>query len=232
MEGSHEEPPDNGSPGGRGSERSTPEKFGWRKELIAPLILAFATAVLAGAFSYLFNEWGKNAEKETQAEDTALVLERNLWSAQDALYRSFEDGRYRLYDLNVNFPLDDEKLLAEKLDERYRDVAAAAAAYNLEIARANETHKFVQADRSQIACAIKQVVKGRQAVIVKYDFPEEEQDKVSRDLGSVGHLCKRESNKYEAEVALAKQRREAKRRKAAKQRREAKHRKEAEQGKS
>ncbi|HKN42685.1 MAG TPA: hypothetical protein VJW23_02080, partial [Propionibacteriaceae bacterium] len=151
------------------------------KELVKSGVIPVVVAVIVAVVGVALNQYIEHRNKTTEAENTARVVERNLWAAEDALNRSYSDRRYRLYSLEVNIPLDDEKLLADKLHDSYDQVAAAAAAYSLEVARASEKHLFVQDDLLQLGCAMETVARGRKALNGLTGISE---DTVQRDVRS------------------------------------------------
>jgi hypothetical protein len=62
--------------------------------------------------------------------------------------------------------------LADELGDDYEHVAAAASAYSLQFARADEEHVFVQDDNVQLACAMRTVARGRLALTELTEAPE------------------------------------------------------------
>jgi flagellar basal body-associated protein FliL len=136
------------------------ESDGFVKTLLAPAVTAFLAAVL-GVVSTV---WLDSCNEADEAENAARVLEQNFEAAEDAFKRSLIDGRYRFYELEVNPPLDDQKRIADELEEKYEPVADAASAFSLQFARAREKHDFVQDDYVQVACAMVRVGRGRHAL--------------------------------------------------------------------
>ena len=163
---------------------------GLKMELVKSGLIPAFVAVVVAVVGVGLNQLVERHNKTTEAENTARVVERNLWEAEDALSRSYSDRRYRLYGLEVNIPLDDEKRLADKLHDSYAQVAAAAAVYRLEVARASEKHPFVQDDVVQLACAAETVARGRKAL---NEVTEVAGSTVQKDVRSSTRACRGET---------------------------------------
>src|SRR2546421_10852279 len=103
-------------------------------------------------------------EKETAAAETkkatgaARLLVEDFRRAEGQLGNSLADCTNRLYDLNIELPIEDRLFLAWRLaPKNWLRVADATSDLKLQIARSREKHQFVHADVVQITYVIKEL---------------------------------------------------------------------------
>ena len=140
-------------------------------------ILVAVIGILGVIVGSIATYWGNKELQETEGEKaradaarvakgTARVQQGMLAAGDDALTRSLEDCRYRLYRVPTQLPLEDQRRLAAVLTAaEWTTVANGTDGLRLQAERGNEKHRFGMADVIQIRQRLKELRAAQVALV-------------------------------------------------------------------
>lgn len=132
---------------------------------VVGIIVALLVALGSAGIGYWFSTRQAEDAETKRATGATRVLAENLRLAEERLYSSLIDCRYRLYDFEVGLPIDDLILVAWRLDSGQWDkVGRAIDQYNLQLRRSKEATGFASWDLKQAKVAIKYIDDARHAL--------------------------------------------------------------------